>query len=272
MRPIGCTVVALGAAGMAFCIASSTCARAAEGRDLAQSVTHRLVESRDAPTDPLSRDLLFDGTSGKVTSNSPDPSRMNSWLGADTADCAFTSPGIGWPREHAASQCRDEYWWRGFCQCGTSGSVRCAAVYNGLQIVGGSFINAGGGVVNCIAAWDGTSWTSLLEGVNDLVRAVLVYDGKLIVGGEFTQAGGEPANYIVAWDGVSWSQLGEGVSGGGVSALAIYNGDLIAGGRLTEAGGQPAMSIARWDGSSWSALGEGTSNLVTELFVYEDRL
>ncbi|MCK4304517.1 MAG: hypothetical protein KAY24_09790, partial [Candidatus Eisenbacteria sp.] len=244
MRPIGCTIVALGAAGLAFCIASSTCARAAEGRDLAQSVAHHLVESRDASTDPLSRNLLFDGTSGKVTSSSPDPSRMNSWFGADTADCALTSPGVGWAREHAASQCRDEYWWQGFCQCGTNSTVSCATLYDGLLIVGGSFNEAGGSIVNYIAAWDGKSWVLLCGGVSARVNAVVVHGDRLIVGGVFTEASGLPVNSIAAWDGVSWSPLGEGVDGE-VFALAIYNGDLIAGGQFAEAGGQPAMNIAR---------------------------
>jgi hypothetical protein len=152
---------------------------------------------------------------------------------------------------------------------GANGLIRALALYKGKLVVTGEFSAIGtlsGLDARQIAAWDGTTWTPLGQGLYGGFGgdALTVYNGDLIVGGNFTYAGGNPANNIARWDGRTWWTLDSGVTGcrGGfcspsVNALAVYNGALIAGGNFTQAGGVAASSIARWNGSAWSALGSG---------------
>lgn len=53
---------------------------------------------------------------------------------------------------------------------------------------------------NCVAKWNGSAWSALQSGANDIVRA-LVYDSSenMYVGGGFTSAGGASANRITRW-------------------------------------------------------------------------
>lgn len=161
----------------------------------------------------------------------------------------------------------DENWWDGFGSPGVSDRVNAMAVYDGALIVTGEFEFASGLRVNRIARWDGTSWSSLGEGINGTGRCLHVHDEKLIVGGYFNRAGGNEARYIAQWDGVSWSAVGSGFNWA-VFALTTYDGDLIAGGEFVDAGGVTVNRIARWDGSGWLPFGSGANDIVTALGQY----
>jgi hypothetical protein len=143
--------------------------------------------------------------------------------------------------------------------------------------VGGAFGMIGNTVVNCIAKWNGSTWTPLgpanNPGFNGRVAAMCIYDDglgggpALYLAGDFTNAGGMPVNHIARWNGFSWSALGSGLDGG-VGALVVHDdgagrgSSLYVGGGFGSAGGQGASRIARWDGSSWSPLGTGMSNFL----------
>lgn len=71
---------------------------------------------------------------------------------------------------------------------------------------GGDFTSSAvGQVLNRIARWDGTVWSSLESGTNGSVRALMVFDGgfgpALYNGGGFSTAGGQAANRIAKWQG-----------------------------------------------------------------------
>lgn len=151
---------------------------------------------------------------------------------------------------------------------GTSPSVNALMEFGGNLIVGGRFTRAGAVPAADIAAWDGTSWSSLSTGVgpNGIVWALCVYHGQLIAGGGFQEAGGVVVNGIAAWNGTSWSPLGSGMDGG-VFALAVYHGSLIAGGSFRHAGGIPCSRIASWDGTAWRSVGPGFDAGVFALLV-----
>ncbi len=157
---------------------------------------------------------------------------------------------------------------------------------------GGSFMTAGGVIVNRIAKWSGGAWApltgSLGTGVDGPVSALASHDDGLVgealyVGGQFTTAGGLLANRLARWDGSDWSILtgpaGPGADGV-VWALAVYDdgsggGDeLYAGGAFVTAGGVTVNGVARWDGSAWSPLsgpgGIGVSGTVVSLQAYDD--
>jgi hypothetical protein len=156
-----------------------------------------------------------------------------------------------------------------------NGTVQAITVYNGNLIVGGSFSSAGGVSVLNIAQWDGSTWSDVGGGPDNIVSALTVYNGDLIVGGYFTTVENVNANHIAKYNGTNgWQPLGSGTGGsqGQVMALSAWNGNLIAGGFFTTAGGVSANYIAQWNGSTWSALGNGLSYIVYALGTYNNSL
>ncbi|MEZ6038543.1 MAG: hypothetical protein R3F29_13765 [Planctomycetota bacterium] len=138
---------------------------------------------------------------------------------------------------------------------------------NGDLLVGGQFTLAGGAPAQCLARWDGSSW-SQFGGVNGAVTSlVLLPNGDLVVGGSFTSIGGIAAANIARWDGSSWSPLGTGTLPWITSMLVDTNGDLIVGGTFDEAGGVPAIAVARWDGAAWSMIGGGIDGDVASMTI-----
>jgi trimeric autotransporter adhesin len=137
---------------------------------------------------------------------------------------------------------------------------------NGDLVAAGCFTSAGGVTVNGVARWNGSTWSALGSGMDNLVLALAVLpNGDLVAGGTFATAGEVVASRIARWDGSDWSPLGSGlgpptgsVSFSYVNALAVLpNGDLVVGGEFTSAGGVAANHIARWNGSAWSPMGSG---------------
>ncbi|MGO8696666.1 MAG: beta strand repeat-containing protein [Limisphaerales bacterium] len=69
-------------------------------------------------------------------------------------------------------------------------NVSALAVSGGMLYVGGAFSAAGSETnANEIAQWDGSSWSELGSGMNDLVFALAASGSTLYVGGIFTMAG-----------------------------------------------------------------------------------
>jgi len=158
---------------------------------------------------------------------------------------------------------------------------------------GGDFFGAGGGTVNNIAKWDGSSWSALGGGMNigmnNVVRSLTVFDDDgpggpnrpaLYAGGQFTLAGGVTANKIAKWNPgtpgtpATWSGLSTGLDDGIVNALTAFNGALYAGGSFSKIGMMTFNNIAKWNGASWSKLGSypGTNATVWALTVFDNAL
>jgi hypothetical protein len=150
--------------------------------------------------------------------------------------------------------------------------VEALTVYDNKLIAGGTFTSAGGVGANCVAAWDGSAWSPMGSGMDDVVHALAVYDNKLIAGGEFFTASGAAAILIAAWNGSTWSALGSRIYGDGVYALTVYDNKLIAGGRVWRAGSYNVTGVAAWDGSTWSALGLGVSHFINVFVAYGTKL
>jgi hypothetical protein len=159
--------------------------------------------------------------------------------------------------------------------------------------VGGGFATAGGVVVNCIAKWDGVTWSALGSGMAAApgfapwVSGLEVFDDDgdgpnppaLYAVGQFQTAGGIAAPYIAKWDGVAWSDVGGGLNDF-AGTLAVFDEDgpgprlpaLYAGGLFNMAGGVPTNCIAKWNGLDWSSVGGGTNNRVHTMTVYGGEL
>jgi len=138
-------------------------------------------------------------------------------------------------------------------------------VSDGFDIfVAGVFTNAGALFVQNIAKWDGTNWTGLCTGLDNVVFDLAIGSGAIYAGGQFGSAGGMPASRIAKWNGTDWSPLGTGLDNIGASAfvhgIAVRGNELYVGGRFALAGGHPARNIARWDGTNWTGLGTGLGN------------
>ena len=152
-----------------------------------------------------------------------------------------------------------------------------ALAVSGTNLYAGGYFSAMGGVpAQYIARWNGSTWSPVGSGMDDIVYTLKVFGGNLYAGGSFAYAGGTPASYIARWDGSSWSALAGGLDYG-VNELAVSGTNLYVGGNFNtafNAGGAavPAHYVARWDGSSWSAVGAGMNNTVDTVAVARDTL
>ncbi|MBI3848096.1 MAG: hypothetical protein HY292_25960 [Planctomycetes bacterium] len=129
--------------------------------------------------------------------------------------------------------------------------------------------------------WNGSAWSMLAPGIDDLVYSMTVFDDgtqpTLVVGGYLCRAGTVAARRVAQWDGHTWSALGTGIDGYVYALAAIDAGQgngsraaLFAGGNFTRTGSGPANGIAQWNGSSWSALGSGVDGELSALAVFDD--
>lgn len=155
--------------------------------------------------------------------------------------------------------------------------LRGLTTHTGKLIAYGNFQQIGGIVAPHIAAYDGTTWTtigSLQLPPSGQLYTSLSYQGDLIVGGTFQDSTSTVKN-LASWDGNNWSSIGwvEGPIGGSINALAVLQGDLIVGGSFNTIDGQVMRNLARWDGTNWHSLGGGTSfGGVSEMLVIENEL
>jgi hypothetical protein len=141
-----------------------------------------------------------------------------------------------------------------------NGGVWAIASDGANVYAGGNFTVAGGVSANYIAKWNGSSWSALGAGLNNVVTAVAIGSDGIYAAGSFTSAGGTNANYIARWDGANWLPLGNGTTNGvngSINAIAVSGLTVYVGGSFTTAGGLPASMVAKWNGTTWTNLGTG---------------
>lgn len=99
--------------------------------------------------------------------------------------------------------------------------VWCMAEMNNELYVGGEFTMIGGVVANHIAKWNGSSWSAVGAGLNDVVSCMIVHNNKLYVGhGNYANN-----NDIEVWDGSTWAVALPGVV---AHDFCLFNGQVIA--------------------------------------------
>jgi chitodextrinase len=124
--------------------------------------------------------------------------------------------------------------------------VTCTCVYGSDVYIGGYFTSVDGVSANRIAKWNGSSWSAVGSGLNNIPYSMVVADGVLYVSGTFTNAGGVAVNYVARWDGATWYAAGSGIPTWGYS-LANVSGTVYVGARNNTYDG----NLFRWNGSSW---------------------
>jgi hypothetical protein len=148
---------------------------------------------------------------------------------------------------------------------------------------GGSFNIAAATVhVNNIAAWDGTTWSTVGAGVFGSPQHFCVFDdglgggAQLVATGNFRKVGDTAASMIAAWR-TSWHGLGDG-AGLDERIQALTYDDTLGGGpalyaagSFTAAGGATGVSgVGRFDGVSWSSLHADMDGPASLLQVFDD--
>ena len=124
-----------------------------------------------------------------------------------------------------------------------------------------------------VEKWNGTSWSQVDVGVNELnanshVNTIFVGTlGEIYLAGSFTDGINDTSGnlYVAKWDGLSWSELGTGICPAYHDAVQIFSlledtsGNIYASGTFTN--GANKCYVAKWDGVSWSELGAGVNAL-----------
>ena len=128
---------------------------------------------------------------------------------------------------------------------------------------GGRFLTIDGVPANNIAAWDGTSWSALGDGVTPSAGFAQVLhmtswdDGNgmaLYVGGRFANAGGQPATRVAKGDGTSWSPLGAGLDADCQELVVFDDGSgeaLYALGEFAHPDAGTFVLAKKWNGETW---------------------
>jgi|GEM_PF-4631047 len=141
----------------------------------------------------------------------------------------------------------------------------------------GSFLGAGGILVNYVAMWNGSNWSALgssftnTVGTNGSLEAVEVdQDDIVYVGGTFSNAGGVNARNIARWNGTSWSAMGGSLNNTVYDIEIDIQNRIYVGGSFTGlASGSsltPINRVGRWSGANWGPLANGTNGTVYSVY------
>lgn len=127
-----------------------------------------------------------------------------------------------------------------------------ATLPDGDLVACGNFTSSGGQPVLRIARWNGSTWSPIGAGFNNVVSSLLVLpDGELIAGGQFTASGSVAVSHVARFDGTAWVPLGAGLVGDpvftSVEALALLpNGDIVAGGSFKFRNQVVTLAFSAW--------------------------
>ena len=154
--------------------------------------------------------------------------------------------------------------------------IEAMAVHDGLLYVGGAFQSANGtfgSISDYVASWDGSTWSTVGAGFDNVVYSLHEYQGDLYAGGDFYQSGDSIVRMVGRWDGAQWRSTSTGMTNNGrVAAMKEFQGVLYAAGNFHN-NTLDTYCIARWDGTSWSTLGgAGIEIGLYALEIYDEQL
>ena len=145
---------------------------------------------------------------------------------------------------------------------GLGGQVDCVCNFGSLVVFGGAFTALGNGTAaSRIAAWDGSAWRTLGQGLASGAHPsqCLTANNQLYVG---TSGEGGSAGALWTWSGSAWSTVGSS----GFSSNCYLGGLVQWGSKIVAACN---FELKAWDGSSWSTVTTVNNNIYA-LIVYEN--
>lgn len=117
----------------------------------------------------------------------------------------------------------------------------------------GWFTHAGGVPASNVAKWNGSDWSAVGDGLDNIAHHGVVWDdgagAKLYVTGFFAHSGGNAMQGVARWNGANWEAVGSGAPTTGTK-LGAYSHPTL-GGVFASSGG----STRRFDGATWSTVG-----------------
>lgn len=166
----------------------------------------------------------------------------------------------------------DGYQWQtaGLFNNGTGQAFLYSAAFVGNTLyVGGAFTNVNGVAANGLAAWNGSTWSSV--GFSGAALTLAVSGNTLYVGGVFTNRdnSGVVMTNVGYWDGSAWHAMGGGLgvpgTGPQIIKLLVNGSSVYAGGAFTGSGSVTVSNLAVWNGSVWQAVGTNINGAVEGL-------
>jgi hypothetical protein len=149
----------------------------------------------------------------------------------------------------------------------------------GKLYAGGVFTSSDKTVLANVAAWDGTAWQPMGEGVDASVDSMVFYKDKLVIGGFFEHSGADEVLHIASWDATAskWVPLGGGLPAGGfgtvyVQDMVVHGDDLYIVGLMENAGTTPVSHMARFDGTTWHDVDGGVNDVAEGVTATSDSL
>ena len=172
---------------------------------------------------------------------------------------AATAHGAERPYSTASNTCNDS-WLDGPPVNGAGGRVTAIARDNtGNVYVSGHFRSAGDKIVENIARWDGSNWSSMGAGLATGAEAMVVVGTDVYVSERYIIPGGVSDSPISKWDGSMWSPVGSGALQGGVTDLAVSGSTIYASSLRNRGGDDWLASVSAWNGIAWAPLGSEIS-------------
>lgn len=149
---------------------------------------------------------------------------------------------------------------------GASAPVETLAADASSVFAGGSFVQAGGKVMNAVARWNGTTWNALGSGVDGQVYGLSLSSGVLYVAGSFTNASGVAnTDSLATWDGSQWGSVRTDAllndpNKQYINTAVAFPGGVFAAGSFNDTAAPLFRSIAIWDGGRWRGTGQGLTD------------
>jgi hypothetical protein len=102
-----------------------------------------------------------------------------------------------------------------------------------------------------IGKWNGTQWSELGSGTDDIIDDMKVKDGNLYICGAFSTAGGISAHNLARWDGSKWCGFGNTINYGIITSLDFLNDTLYIGGGFIIVNIDTIWNMAKWTGGTY---------------------
>lgn len=152
-------------------------------------------------------------------------------------------------------------------------STKQLLTFNSQLISGGRYNSINGTSVYNIAAWNGTSWNSLGNGLNGIVTNLSEHNGLLFASGNFTASGMDTTVCRIAkWDGLSWSPIDTTHRFNSAGPMISFNGDLIIGNVWDTISGTQMKGVAKWNGNNFVSMGNNLIKGISNFWIFNNEL